>query len=198
MAAVALYREGRHGFCQQPTTDYRSTQDVWKALGYPLVDTPPPEHINENCWDQVIKRASSPVTSSEEPLVAVIGVGYVGINLVASFAKHYKLIAYDVSKQRLADIARELDQYPSVLATADASHLGRATHFLVAVPTLLLPDKQIDTSYLRSAIAIIGLHARPGATIVIESSVAVGMTRQLLAPLMRSNCVKGGMSPEVS
>jgi UDP-N-acetyl-D-mannosaminuronate dehydrogenase len=39
-------------------------------------------------------------------------------------------------------------------------------------------------------------HARPVSTVVIESSVAVGMTRSLVGPLMSTKGLKGGMSPE--
>jgi UDP-N-acetyl-D-mannosaminuronate dehydrogenase len=61
----------------------------------------------------------------------------------------------------------------------------------------LLPDKTIDSSYLRNALNTVGRHARPGSTVVFESSVVVGMTRQLLGPLGAARRFFVGMSPEV-
>lgn len=160
------------------------------------VDTPPPEEITEAYFSNTATPSSSAVDEDETPLVAVLGVGYVGMQLVTAFAQHYDVVAYDVSEKRLKTIAGELERYPSVTCTSNASNLASATHFLISVPTTLLPNKQIDTSFLQSAIYTVGLYARPGATVVVESSVAVGMTRSLLSTLMATRGLKAGMSPE--
>ena len=140
----------------------------------------------------------SPVTEDEIPLVAVIGVGYVGLHLVTGFSKRYNVIAFDLSQKRLESVAGELLPNPRLSLTSDPSRLGAATHFLVSVPTLLVPGTSVvDTSYLQSAIDTIAAHARVGATVVIESSVAVGMTRSLLAKVALKCHLKAGMSPEV-
>jgi threonine dehydrogenase-like Zn-dependent dehydrogenase len=182
------------------TANENDAFEAWSAMLDGLPDTPPPEELEshqlrtEAFNNELLDR----VTESEESVVAVIGVGYVGLHLVTAFAPHYKLIAFDVSKKRLKAVASELSQYSgSITWTTDATKIAHATHFLIAVPTSLLPDSHIDTSYLREAISNIALYARPGATVVVESSVAVGMTRQLLAPLMRSRGLMAGMSPEV-
>jgi hypothetical protein len=140
----------------------------------------------------------SPVTEDETPLVAVIGVGYVGLHLVTGFSKHYNVIAFDLSQKRLESVAGELLPNARLSLTSDPSRLAAATHFLISVPTLLVPGASaVDTSYLQSAIDTISIHARIGATVVIESSVAVGMTRSLLAKIVHKYHLKAGMSPEV-
>jgi len=80
--------------------------------------------------------------------------------------------------------------------TSQHGHLP--THILIAVPTLLRPDRSIDSSYLRDALKNVAMYAREGVTVVVESSVTVGMTRQLLGPLAASKKLFAGMSPEVS
>ncbi|KAF1733497.1 UDP-N-acetyl-D-glucosamine 6-dehydrogenase [Beauveria bassiana] len=136
-----------------------------------------------------------PIRPNQEPTVAVIGVGYVGEHLVNAFAGHCPVIGFDVSASRIHKL--QLD-HPSAAArfTSKASDTAPATHFLIAVPTLLLPDQQVDSSYLRQAVAIVARHARPGSTVVIESSVAVGMTRALLGPVAAAKSLFAGMSPE--
>lgn len=170
---------------------------VWSSLGPCNADTPPPEEVNEEFFHATQLEPLEPISPSEPPLVAVIGVGYVGLHLVTVFASQFNVLAFDVSKQRLDALADNLGAYPSITLTSNPSDLAAATHFLVSVPTTLLPDKQIDTSYVRAALTTVGTYARPGSTIVIESSVGVGMTRKLLSNLMRSRNLKAGMSPEV-
>ncbi|KAK5395804.1 hypothetical protein LTR07_008679 [Exophiala xenobiotica] len=168
-------------------------QDVWSSFSDSLTaDTPPPEAY----FHSPPSTSSTPISDDEPALVAVIGVGYVGIQLVTAFAEHYSVIAYDVSEKRIHTVAQTLKECPSVTYTTNPAQLAGATHFLIAVPTILHPDKRIDTSHLRTAVYTVGLYARPKATIVIESSVAVGMTRRLLTDLMVTRGLRGGMSPE--
>ncbi|KAK4937717.1 hypothetical protein LTR10_021727 [Elasticomyces elasticus] len=166
-------------------TDMVRPQDVWNDSM--TADTPPPESYFRSPGSV----QSTPVTEDEPALVAVIGVGYVGIQLVTAFAKHYRVIAYDISEKRIKTIAQTLKDLPLVTCTTNPTELAGATHFLLAVPTILHPDKRIDTSHLRTAVYTVGLYARPRATIVIESSVAVGMTRRLLADLMIAQGLRG-------
>ncbi|KAJ8118106.1 hypothetical protein OPT61_g840 [Boeremia exigua] len=137
----------------------------------------------------------APPPYEPRPVVAVIGVGYVGTHLVEAFAHHFPVIAFDLSERRLLQVAEQLNHL-SIRFTSSASDIAQASHFLVSVPTLLNVDKTIDTTYLRSAISTVEKYARPGSTIVIESSVAVGMTRSLVGPLMNSKKFLVGMSPE--
>lgn len=143
--------------------------------------------------------------ASETPTVAVIGIGYVGTHLVEAFSQHYPVIGYDISSRRIDQLRDEFrgkngasDRSGAPDFTTSKSKLARATHFLISVPTLLRDDKTIDSSYLESALETVSAHARPGVTVVIESSVAIGMTRSLLGPICTAKGIHGGMSPEVS
>lgn len=136
------------------------------------------------------------ISSVTEPLVAIIGVGYVGQHLVHVFSKAYNVIGYDISESRIKEVKRVFDGNNRVRFTTSSSEMGSATHFLISVPTLLLPDKTIDSSFLRNAVSTVGRCARPGSTIVVESSVAVGMTREFVGPLAREGGFFAGMSPE--
>ncbi|KAL7902969.1 hypothetical protein HDV63DRAFT_412103 [Trichoderma sp. SZMC 28014] len=131
-----------------------------------------------------------------EPLVAVIGVGYVGEHLTEVFSRCYKVLGYDVSETRVKDLSVKFYGHNKVHITSDAADLHAASHFLISVPTLLKKDKTVDTSYLQSALATVEQQASPGSTVVIESSVAVGMTRELLGPLAKRKGLFAGMSPE--
>lgn len=160
-------------------------------------DTPPCEPLQRD--GDYLGDLGLPTTSALEthtqPIVAVIGTGYVGLHLVEAFSSAYEVVAFDVSDRRLQEIRPTLPN--NVTCTSDPTRLSRATHFLISVSTVIDSQQNIDTSCIRKAIQTIEQHARPGSTIVIESSVAVGMTRDLLRPLMVSKSLKCGMSPEV-
>ncbi|KAI0603230.1 hypothetical protein F4775DRAFT_598329 [Biscogniauxia sp. FL1348] len=137
------------------------------------------------------------VDHNEEPLVAVIGCGYVGTHLIGAFSTQYDVIGFDVSEKQLQKVEQEYGGRESrTKFTLDPRELIKATHFLVSVPTLLQADQTVNTSYIRSALSTIATYARGGATVVIESSVAVGMTRQLVGPMAQERGFFAGMSPE--
>ncbi|KAH8651150.1 polysaccharide biosynthesis protein vipA/tviB [Xylariales sp. PMI_506] len=149
--------------------------------------------------DRALESIASTIKSNPPPraLVAIVGVGFVGLELVLSFASVYRVIGFDISSKRVQHLNDTYGRPDGDISfTNDAADLAKASHFLISVPTLLLPDKTIDSSALQSALKIIGQFARPGCTVVVESSVAVGMTRQLLGPLAAEKSLFAGMSPE--
>lgn len=154
--------------------------------------------ILEHKWIKLNKAPQTETPAEPTPLVAVIGVGFVGVGLVDSFSAKYDILGFDISEERVKDLTVEFEARPNVSFTSAESDLKLATHFLVSVPTLLRSDKSIELSYLLSALDKIKKWARPGSTVVIESSVAIGMTRELLGPIAKSQRLFAGMSPEVS
>ncbi|KEY72473.1 hypothetical protein S7711_05148 [Stachybotrys chartarum IBT 7711] len=180
-----------------PLITQRERAKSWDFTERPYYDlTPPSEILEADGVYEAIPAPVEPIESDAKPLVAVIGVGYVGEHLVNEFSKHFDVLGYDVSEARKKLLESHFAGNARVRITTAAKDISSATHFLISVPTLLLPDKTIDSSYLRSAVAAVGLHARRGATVVIESSVAVGMTRELLGPLAKERGFFAGMSPE--
>ncbi|KAH8665306.1 hypothetical protein BGZ61DRAFT_139526 [Ilyonectria robusta] len=139
---------------------------------------------------------SSPITRAERPLVAVIGVGYVGTHLVETFSRGFDTLGFDISDKRISEVQPMFKGNERVMLSSITDDLDDATHFLISVPTLLRPDRSVDASYLRSALRTVATHARRGSTVVIESSVAIGMTRELLGPLAKDCGFFVGMSPE--
>jgi nucleotide sugar dehydrogenase len=126
--------------------------------------------------------------------VGVVGVGYVGIHLVTTFAKKYQVVGYDISPKRVHMVRKELDGWQNILVDHQANILQGCDLFLISVPTLI-KENSVDHSYLKAAIETVSNYATIGSTVVMESSVAVGMTRNLLEPLF-SQGVHVGFSPE--
>ncbi|KAM0256112.1 hypothetical protein ACHAQJ_005199 [Trichoderma viride] len=183
-----------------------SDEEEMKSWDYVYDLTPPGETTSEadasiqSLYTQsstagVNGEATEPKVEAE-PLVAVIGVGYVGEHLTDVFSRCFNVLGYDVSETRVKNLAAKYAENNKVRISSKSTDLAGASHFLISVPTLLLPDKTVDTSYLQSALTTVENHAAPGSTVVIESSVAVGMTRELLGPLAKRKGLFAGMSPE--
>ena len=79
-------------------------------------------------------------------VVAVIGLGYVGLPLVVEFGKHLRTIGFDIAVNKVesclkgVDPSRELSDEemrasPHAVYTADATLLAEADIIIVAVPT---------------------------------------------------------------
>jgi UDP-N-acetyl-D-galactosamine dehydrogenase len=148
------------------------------------------------------------------PVVAVIGLGYVGLPLVVEFGKRLRTIGLDtnldkVEKCRQAcDPSRELSTTEMRLATqaeytGSPSKLHDADFILVAVPTPVDGAHIPDLRPLICASETIGPHLASGATVVYESTVYPGATEEVCIPaLERSSGLRWkrdffvGYSPE--
>jgi UDP-N-acetyl-D-mannosaminuronate dehydrogenase len=134
---------------------------------------------------------------NQDSVVAIIGVGYVGEHLMEVFSSAFNIIGYDVSTSRIERLRLKHSERDNVTFSTDERDLKDAAHFLVCVPTTLGLNGQVDSSHVRSAIDMLQRYATDKSIVVIESTVAVGMTRELLGPLAASRGILAGMSPEV-
>ncbi len=127
------------------------------------------------------------------PVIAVLGLGYVGLPLVVEFGKLGRTIGFDVVAGKVAscqagkDPSRELPDTEMALArhavyTTDAADLREADFILVAVPTPVTDAKIPDFEPLLSACRAIGPNLKPGATVVFESTVYPGATEEVCIP----------------
>jgi len=47
---------------------------------------------------------------SRKDTIAVVGLGYVGLPLAVSFSKHFQLIGYDISSERIGELKQGIDK----------------------------------------------------------------------------------------
>jgi UDP-N-acetyl-D-galactosamine dehydrogenase len=146
--------------------------------------------------------------------VCVLGLGYVGLPLAIAFDdKSFHTIGYDISEDKIeslrtgedptGDVGRAAISDSIVEFTAEPAVLGRADFILVAVPTPISKSHSPKLEYVVSAGETIGEHLSPDTTVVLESTVFPGATREVLLPAIgrRSGLVAGidysyGYSPE--
>ncbi len=130
-------------------------------------------------------------------VVAVVGLGYVGLPLAVAFGKKLRTIGYDRSQERVAAIGRgedhsgelaadELRAAKTLSVTADAAALKEADFVIVAVPTPVDKANQPDMELLVSASRTVGANLKHGATVVFESTVYPGATADVCVPALES------------
>ena len=128
-------------------------------------------------------------------VVAVIGLGYVGLPLVVEFGKHFRTIGFDIAVSKVesclkgVDPSRELTDdemraSPHAAYTADPSMLAEADMIVVAVPTPVDNAHIPDFRPLIGSSTSVGRHMKKGATVVYESTVYPGATEEVCIPVL--------------
>ena len=128
-------------------------------------------------------------------VVAVIGLGYVGLPLVVEFGKHFRTIGFDIAVSKVesclkgVDPSRELSDNemrssPQAVYTADPSMLADADIIIVAVPTPVDNAHIPDFRPLIGASTSVGRHMKKGAIVVYESTVYPGATEEVCIPVL--------------
>ena len=129
--------------------------------------------------------------------VCIIGVGYVGEHLVEVFSRGYNVVGYDVSEHRIKsliakDIYKEKVKFTS---NPDDEEIKDCNVYLISVPTLVREDKSINNTYLEEACTFVKSKVSCSDIVVLESTISIGTTRELLWPLVKDG-VYIGFSPE--
>lgn len=128
-------------------------------------------------------------------VIAIVGLGYVGLPLAVAFGKLQPTIGYDLSTQKIDCYRQHLDPSGTVMGldmraatcltfTADPVDLARADVIIVAVPTPIDSARKPDFTPLIRASESIGAHLKRGATVIFESTVYPGATEEICIPVL--------------
>ena len=131
----------------------------------------------------------------KETIIAVVGLGYVGLPLAVEFGKRYTTVGFDLSKSKIDAYKRGVDPTGQVSradfeearrleVTSDPAQLKRAGFIVVAVPTPIDDAHQPDFKPLLGASESVGRNLSRGATIVFESTVYPGATEEVCIPVI--------------
>jgi UDP-N-acetyl-D-glucosamine/UDP-N-acetyl-D-galactosamine dehydrogenase len=147
-------------------------------------------------------------------IIAVIGLGYVGLPLVVEFGKHVRTIGFDIAVDKVKlcqqglDPSKELSNQEMQAATfaeyaSDPKVLVEADYVIIAVPTPVDDAHRPDFYPLISASESVGKYLKQGATVIYESTVYPGATEEVCIPILEKQSGKTwkqdffvGYSPE--
>lgn len=150
------------------------------------------------------------ITGKEK--LALVGLGYVGMPIAVEFAKHIRVIGFDINEKRIKEYKNGIDSTnevgeaikdTTVEFTADPTRLKEAKFIVVAVPTPVNEDNTPDLRPVEGAARTVGQNIAPGSIVVFESTVYPGVTEDICVPIIEKESSlkcgvdwKIGYSPE--
>ena len=128
-------------------------------------------------------------------VVAVVGLGYVGLPLAVEFGRRFTTVGFDLSKAKIdayragvdptGEVSRDdLKASTRLSVSTDPAVLRDADFIVVAVPTPVDDAHQPDFGPLLGASAAVGANLKRGATVVFESTVYPGATEEICVPVI--------------
>lgn len=135
------------------------------------------------------------LTPSNPPIIAVIGLGYVGLPLALAFSKQYQVIGYDLDSTRIDALNKGNDitlqateealrSNPQLVFTTALSKISNATIYIVTVPTPVHLDKTPDLKPLLYASNQVATVLKKGDIVIYESTVYPGCTEEDCVPVL--------------
>ena len=148
--------------------------------------------------DTVVGIAGQAKFGGQMNVVAVVGLGYVGLPLAAEFGKIFRTVGYDLSEEKVASYRRHVDPTGEISSedlrgatqltvTTDPKDLAAADIVIVAVPTPIDLARRPDFGPLVASSATVGKHMKRGAVVVYESTVYPGATEEVCIPVLEKN-----------
>ena len=131
-------------------------------------------------------------------IIAVIGLGYVGLPLAVEFGKKFETLGFDLAADKVAAYVRHVDPTGEVstedlraatrlTCSTDPAVIGKADFIVVAVPTPVDSAHQPDFTPLVKSSESVGKHLKRGATVVFESTVYPGATEEVCIPIIEKH-----------
>jgi len=144
------------------------------------------------------------------PKIAIIGLGYVGLPLAVEFAKKYKVIGFDINNSRVDELKTGNDHTLEVspvdlkkvlvskaeindsainglLPSADVSDISSANIYIVTVPTPVDKNNRPILTPLVKASEMIGKVLQKGDIVIYESTVYPGCTEEDCVPVLEKS-----------
>ena len=129
--------------------------------------------------------------------IAIVGLGYVGLQVAVAFGKNQRVIAYDINHKRIKELSEGYDKTSEVsqedllssnlFFTSSLEDLKPADFYIVAVPTPIDQLNEPDLSLLQKATESVSSVISKDNIIVFESTVYPGTTEEVCVPILEEN-----------
>lgn len=133
----------------------------------------------------------------DNKLIAVIGIGYVGLPIAVAFGEKRQVIGYDTNATRIEQLSEgkdatreltknELSNAKFLKFSHDENDLKKANIFIVTVPTPVDKENLPDLTLLKNACHAIGRNLKKNDLVIFESTVYPGTTEEICVPILSS------------
>ena len=128
--------------------------------------------------------------------ITVLGMGYVGLPLAYEFGKHFHTIGYDISKEKILNLKKNLN-FGRVLKVKNKKNIKKlklsynekdllgSDYFILCLPTPIDYKKKPDLNILLSGIKLTQKYLKKGSIVIIESTVYPGTTEEICLPILK-------------
>jgi UDP-N-acetyl-D-galactosamine dehydrogenase len=128
------------------------------------------------------------------PVVCVVGLGYVGLPLAVEMSKYFKVIGFDINKKRIEilqsgndpnqEVESEILKQSSLIYSSNPVDIKKAEFIIVAVPTPVDSHNIPDLTPVIKSSETVGANLQKGAIVVYESTVYPGVTEDECVPIL--------------
>jgi len=127
--------------------------------------------------------------------IALIGLGYVGLPLAIEFGKKFKVVGFDISKERIDLLKKNEDPNLEISKKefSDSAHLNFSHNiddikdcniYIITVPTPIDKHKTPDLTALEKSSKTVGSVLKKDDIVIYESTVYPGATEEFCVPIL--------------
>jgi UDP-N-acetyl-D-galactosamine dehydrogenase len=145
----------------------------------------------------------------KQPLISIIGLGYVGLPLAVAFANKFKVIGFDINQHRINQLRGNFDMTLEVenekleavnissleifntcnkglYYTTQLDEIKSANIYIVTVPTPVDKNNKPDLTPLYKASESVSKVLKKGDIVIYESTVYPGATEEECVPILEN------------
>ena len=133
--------------------------------------------------------------------ISVIGLGYVGLPLAVEFSKKYRVIGFDINKDRAANLkkgfdetnevdqnelikAQNINEEKGLLVIDKDDNIETCNIHIITVPTPVDKDFKPDLNPIKSATEMIANILKKDDIVIYETTVYPGLTEEICIPIL--------------
>ncbi|MCF6308146.1 MAG: nucleotide sugar dehydrogenase [Flavobacteriaceae bacterium] len=137
----------------------------------------------------------------KDPIIAIIGLGYVGLPLAVAFAKKFQVVGFDINSKRVAELNNgddftleiskdelvkvlKSDTNNKLVISENTSDIENADIYIITVPTPTNKYNQPVLIPLQKASETVGKVLSKDNIVIIESTVYPGVTEDVCVPIL--------------
>ena len=129
--------------------------------------------------------------------IAVIGLGYVGLPLAHAFSEKYKVVGFDIDKERIKELNNAYDRTLELNETqmkealvngmkfsSNLNDIADCNIYIVTVPTPIDNSNRPDLTPLINSSESVGKVLKKDDIVIYESTVYPGVTEEVCVPVL--------------
>jgi len=129
--------------------------------------------------------------------ISIIGLGYVGLPLAHAFSKKYKVVGYDINKDRIDELNRGFDRTQELTQkeveasikngmkyTLNIEDIKDSNIYIITVPTPIDKSNEPDLTPVIKSTQTVAKVLKKDDIVIYESTVYPGVTEEVCVPIL--------------